>query len=127
MRAADDDRADVARRPTLLDADLDRVRDLRLSRLKQSSLTATAAADRTLLSAVFGTHPYGHGALGTSRSISAVRADDVRQFWASAWLADRVTVIVCGDVPSGDAQATTTDPRCPRAERRATDRQPEEP
>jgi hypothetical protein len=90
--------ADVARRPMLLDADLDRVRDLRLSRLKQSSLTATAAADRTLLSAVFGTHPYGHGALGTSRSISAMRADDVRGFWASAWLPDSVTVIVCGDV-----------------------------
>ena len=97
--------ADVARRPRLLDADLDRVRDLRQSRLKQSSLTATAAADRTLLAAVFGTHPYGHGALGTSRSISAVRADDVREFWAGAWLPDRVTVIVCGDVTPADAQA----------------------
>jgi zinc protease len=97
--------ADVVRRPTLLDADLARVRDLRLSRLKQSSLTATAAADRTLLAAVFGTHPYGHGALGTTRSISAVRLDDVREFWAGAWLPDRLTVIVCGDVSSVDAQA----------------------
>ena len=97
--------ADVVRRPTLLEADLDRVRDLRLTRLKQTSLTATAAADRTLLSAVFGSHPYGHGALGTTRAITNTRVTDVREFWVSAWLPDRVTVIVCGDVPPADAQA----------------------
>ena len=98
--------ADVARRPRLLAEDLERVKDLRRSRLKQASLTASAPADRTLLSALFGSHPYGHGALGTTRSITETRLQDVREFWASTWLPDRITVIVCGDVASADAQAS---------------------
>jgi predicted Zn-dependent peptidase len=61
--------ADVLARPHLLDADLARIRQLRLNRLRQLRTSASAAADRAFLSGVFGAHPYGHGTLGTTRAL----------------------------------------------------------
>src|SRR5262249_20110349 len=58
--------SDVLMRPHFAEADLLRIRRLRLNRLRQLKTSASAAADRMFLSAVFGVHPYGHGSLGTS-------------------------------------------------------------
>jgi len=95
--------SDVARRPRMADSDFERVRELRLSRLKQLRLSPGSAADRALLSAVFGAHPYGHGALGTTRSVAGVAADAVREFWSTAWSPKRSTVVVCGDLTAAAA------------------------
>jgi zinc protease len=97
--------ADVARRPRLLDADFERVRELRLSRLKQLRLSPAASADRALLAAVFGAHPYGHGSLGTTRSVGALSLSAVQKFWSDVWSPSRATLIICGDVEPRDAHA----------------------
>ena len=91
--------ADIVRRPRLAAPDFERVRDLRLSRLKQVSRTPAAAADRALLTAVYGDHPYGHGALGTTRVIEQTSLDDARRFWETRWTPGQATVLVAGDVP----------------------------
>lgn len=93
--------ADIVRRPMLTARDFDRVRDLRRSRLTQASRTAAAVADRAILAAVFGDHPYGHGALGTSRAAEAVTLDEAREHWESAWGPRRATLLVVGDVDAG--------------------------
>jgi zinc protease len=90
--------ADVVTRPHLADADLRRVSELRRHRLRQLSATASAQADRAFVRAVFGSHPYGHGALGTSEALSAMTADDVRAFHAAMIRPSSVTLIVVGDV-----------------------------
>lgn len=95
--------AATVRAPNLADPDFDRLRELRQNRLRQASLTPAAPADRALVGAVFGTHPYGHGTLGTSRALAALSIDDVRAFWRSAWTPARTTVMVCGDVAPSDA------------------------
>lgn len=97
--------ADVLRRPRMTPADFDRVRDLRLSRLKQVARTPAAAADRALLTAVYGAHPYGHGALGTTRSIESITLDDVRACWETGWQPSTAAVLFAGDLPANQAFA----------------------
>jgi zinc protease len=72
--------ADVVIRPHLAEADFQRVRDLRLSRLRQLSTSASAAADRAFLAGVFGSHRHGHGTLGTTLALQRLVLDEVRQF-----------------------------------------------
>jgi zinc protease len=96
---------DVILRPRLDDADFARVRDLRLNRLRQLSRSASSAADRAFLEAVFSEHPYGHGALGTTPSLQAIEVEDARAFWRDAFVPVGATLIVAGDFPRDLAMA----------------------
>jgi zinc protease len=90
--------ADVVTRPHLAEADLTRVRELRINRLRQMRRLPGAAGDRALLAAIFGPHPYGHGAFGTTRALEAITVDEARVFWAGAFGPRRTTLVVAGDV-----------------------------
>jgi zinc protease len=93
--------ADVVTRPHLDEADLARVRELRCNRLRQLSRSGSTVADRAFLAAVFGGHPYGHGVLGTTRSLDALSLDEVRAFHTRTWAPARATLIVAGAVTGG--------------------------
>jgi zinc protease len=97
--------ADVVIRPHLGEPDLTRVRELRLSRLRQLSSVPAAAADRAFLGAVFGDHPYGHGALGTSASLEAIALDDAREFWHRQVVPARSTLVIVGGMSDAEAEA----------------------
>ena len=86
--------ADVMQRPHLAEPDFARVRELRLSRLRQLSSSASAVADRAFYRAVFGDHPYGHGALGTTQSLADITLDDVRAFCAARFVPADATLVV---------------------------------
>lgn len=92
--------ADVVRCPRLANDDFERVRDLRVSRLRQLSRSASTMADRAYVSAVFGEHAYGHGAMGTTVALSEMAVDDARSFWAEMFGPAGATLIVTGDVES---------------------------
>jgi len=94
---------DVMTRPRLHEADLERVREIRLNRLRQVRSSASAVADRAFLSAAFGTHPYGHGTLGTSAALSRVSIDEVRAFHAGGMRPLGATLIISGDVGPQEA------------------------
>ncbi|HKW01443.1 MAG TPA: pitrilysin family protein [Vicinamibacterales bacterium] len=89
---------EVMQRPRLTESDLTRVRELRSSRLKQLSSSASAAADRTFYRAIFGEHPYGHGVLGTLQSLTGITLDDVRGFRAARFVPADATLIVGGNL-----------------------------
>lgn len=97
--------ADVVIRPHLLESDLARIRELRINRLRQLRTSASAVADRAFLQGVFGRHPYGHGSLGTTRSLEALSLDDVRDFHGQAFVGHAATLVVVGDVEAGAATA----------------------
>lgn len=97
--------ADVVIRPHLAEPDFHRIRDLRLSRLRQMSSSASAAADRAFLEGVFGSHPYGHGTVGTTAGVQAVNLDSAREFHHQLFRANRATLIVAGDVPASGVAA----------------------
>lgn len=95
--------ADVVLQPHLEQDALDRVRDLRISRLKQLRQTPAAPADRAFLKAVFGDGPYGHGVLGTTAALEVVTRDEVRRRWRDSWRPDRATLILAGDLDAARA------------------------
>ena len=90
--------ADVVTRPHFHEPDLVRVRELRLNRLRQLSRSPATPADRAYLASVFGAHPYGHGVLGTTKSVGAITLDEVRAFHRSAWRPNAATLIVAGEI-----------------------------
>jgi len=93
--------ADVVARPDLKEEDLSRVRELRLSRLQQLRRSAAAAAERVFARAVFRNHGYGHSALGTSASVSAITIEDIHIHYRRVVTPERLTIIVAGDVTHG--------------------------
>ena len=97
--------ADVVMRPQLNAADFDRVRDLRLSRLRQASRVAGTIADRALIAAVFGDHPYARGSLGTTRTVESMTVDDARAFWQSGWSPAGATLVAVGDLTDAELRA----------------------
>jgi zinc protease len=91
--------ADVVRRPRLDAPGFQRVRELRLNRLRQLSRAPASIAERVFANAVFADHPYGHPALGTSRALEAVSLDEARAFWERRLTPYGATLIVAGQVP----------------------------
>ena len=90
---------DVVMRPRLAQADFDRVRELRIARLRQLSRSPSTAADRVFLEAVYGMHSYGHGTLGTIDAAETCRLSDTHRFWEQDLAAAGAALIVAGDTP----------------------------
>lgn len=88
--------ADIVTRPSLLESEFMRVRQMRLDRLRQLKDVASAVAERTFLRLLYGSHPYGHLAIGTDASLRRVTPDDVVSFHAGSLQPSRATLIVCG-------------------------------
>jgi zinc protease len=70
--------------------------------LRQLSRSAGTAADRAYVTAVFGEHAYGHGALGTTAALERMTVDDARTFWRHHFGPSTTTLIVTGDVIAAD-------------------------
>jgi predicted Zn-dependent peptidase len=88
---------DITARPSLLEADFGRVRQLRLHRLRQLRDMPGAVADRALVRLLYGAHPYGHTPLGSEQSLATMTVDDVRTFHTSAVCPSETTLIAVGD------------------------------
>lgn len=93
--------ADVVMRPRLEPKDFERIRDLRLARLRQISRSAAATADRAFTTTIFDGHPYGHGSLGTTRALESMYTEACRSFWASAYRPGDATLIITGALGDG--------------------------
>ena len=57
--------ADLATRPRLDAREFERVRELRLNRLRQLRDVPSAVAERVFVQRLYGEHPYGHLSIGT--------------------------------------------------------------
>lgn len=94
--------AEMAILPNLADADISRVRKLRLERLRQLRDHAPALAERALARVLYGSHPYGHLSLGSESSLADTTADDLRAFHTAVFVPAESTVIIVGDAPVAD-------------------------
>jgi len=88
---------DIVARPALREADCERVRQLRLHRLKQLRDSPGIVADRAFLRLLYGNDPYGHSPIGHELSLVALTVDDVRAFHATAIEPGAATLIAVGD------------------------------
>ncbi len=97
MRPAISLLAEMAIEPNLLDSDIERVRKLRLERLRQLRDHAPAVAERAFMRLLYQDHPYGHLSLGHESALQATRSDDLRTFHRAAFIPHGSTLIVAGD------------------------------
>jgi zinc protease len=94
--------ADVAVRPTFPQAELDRLRQERLTALLQARDDAAQVAPLAFARAVFGaTHRYGTGAMGTEATLKAFGVSDLRAFHESLYRPSNATLVVAGDFEPG--------------------------
>ena len=91
--------ADVALRPTFPIAELDRLRQERLTAILQARDDATAVIGPAFSQVLFGkTHRYGSGANGTTATLKAFTPEELKTFHARYYLPGNATLIVVGDV-----------------------------
>jgi len=93
--------ADILIRPSLRDGDFDRVRQLRLDRLRQLKDLPPAVAERAFLRLMYGEHPYGHLPIGNALALGAMALEDVAAFHAARFRPSRATIIVAGPLSHG--------------------------
>lgn len=90
--------ADIVCRPTLAEADVARVRELRMNRLRQIKDAPGANAEAVFSRALYGAHAYGHLPIGTTASLERIGTSDVTRFHASMYQPARATMILVGAV-----------------------------
>jgi predicted Zn-dependent peptidase len=89
--------AEMVREPNLADPDIERVRKLRLERLRQLRDHAPAVAERAFFRVLYGDHPYGHLGLGSEPALERITAADVREFQRAMFVPDGATLVIAGD------------------------------
>lgn len=94
--------ASLVTAPSMREADFDRVRQLRLDRLRQLKDLAPAVAERAFLKLLYGTHPYGHLAIGTEDALRQLQLSDVSGMHRTRYQAAAATLVVCGSLPSAE-------------------------
>lgn len=98
--------ADIVVRPSLAGDDVERVRTLRLNRLRQFRDVPSALAEQAFATALYGDHPYGHLAIGATRSLETMTAEEVALFHRAAYRPLRATLIAVGDITQRGVRET---------------------
>lgn len=89
--------SDIVTGPNLAAADFDRVRELRVNRVRQMRKLAPAVADLALARLLYDGHPYGRLPIGTMLGLEATDVDDVRRFHREVWRPSFATIVAVGD------------------------------
>ena len=91
--------ADVALRPTFPQAELDRLRQERLTTLLQARDDAAQVAPLAFGRVVYGgMHRYGTSAMGTQATLKAFTIADLRSFHTATYHPAGATLVVAGDI-----------------------------
>ncbi len=111
--------AAIAERPRLDPDDLDRVRALRLNRVRQLRHSAAALADLVAMQHLFGRHAYGRASLGTETSLASFDIDAVRARHA-AYARTPVTIVAVGDISHDELERLVSSQVAPRERQTVT-------
>ena len=91
---------EIVSAPNLAADDFNRIRNLRLERLRQMKDHAGAMAERAFARVLYGSHPYGHLGLGTTASLTATTVDETRLLHAALFAPSGSTLVIVGDRPA---------------------------
>ena len=93
--------ADALLRPHFAAAEFDSLRNRRIESIRAAKDSDPSGLIRSYGRAfLFADHPYGRAAGGSERSLAAISRDDVLAYYRANFGADRLTLIVAGDVDS---------------------------
>ena len=93
---------EIVTEPDLANDDFNRIRNLRLERLRQMKDHAGAMADRAFARVLYGSHPYGHLSLGTEAALNAMTVEATRALHAAMFTPAGATLVVVGDRPEDE-------------------------
>jgi zinc protease len=91
---------EVVSSPNLAADDFNRIRNLRLERLRQMKDSAGAMAERAFARTLYDSHPYGHLGLGTTASLTVTTVDETRELHAALFAPAGSTLVIVGDRPA---------------------------
>ncbi len=97
--------ADVTMEPTFPPAELSRLRRREIASLSHDLDEPGLVADRAMLSAAYGRHPYGHPPEGRVRDLSAIRRAEVLAFHRRHYRPGQALVVLVGAVRAEEALA----------------------
>jgi zinc protease len=93
--------ADVVRRPMLPDAAFERIRSERLSDLIQQRDEAAQIAGKRFSNLLYGAGTYGNSVAGNTESVSALKPDQIREYYNTHYAPNNITIVVTGDIDAG--------------------------
>ena len=88
---------EIVTEPNLANDDFNRIRNLRLERLRQIKDHAAAIAERAFARVLYGAHPYGHLSMGSEAALTAMTVDASRALHAAMFTPAGATLVVVGD------------------------------
>ena len=88
---------EIVTQPNLANDDFNRIRNLRLERLRQMKDHAGALAERAFARVLYGSHPYGHLSLGSEPALTSMTVDAARALHAAMFTPAGATLVVVGD------------------------------
>jgi zinc protease len=97
--------ADVATSPTFPSAEVQRLRRREIASLAHDLDEPPLVADRAMLQAAYGGHPYGHPPEGRAKDLEATRRSDVEGFHARSYRPAAGILVVVGKVDAGEVLA----------------------
>jgi zinc protease len=97
--------ADVVRRPTFLQAEIERQRQQGLSGLKVAAEDPESVAGMVIERLIYGFHPYGMPGSGTAESLQSLTRDDFVDFHRRFFVPNNALIAVVGDISAADAMA----------------------
>ena len=96
--------ADVAMHPSFKADEIERARAQALDSLKVAYSEPSSLASMVASRVIFGEGPYGKPAVGTPRSVRAIRQNDIVAGYRSHWRPDTTTLVMAGDIAPDQAQ-----------------------
>ena len=88
--------SDMLTAPSMRTSDFERIRQLRLDRLRQLKDLPPAVAERAFLRLLYSSHPYGHLAIGSDASLRELTLDEVVRFHEGTFVPSRATLVMVG-------------------------------
>ena len=94
--------SDILTAPSMRASDFERIRQLRLDRLRQLKDLPPAVAERAFLKLLYPSHPYGHLAIGSDASLRELTLEEVVRFHRATFLPWRATLVMTGALSHAD-------------------------
>ncbi len=90
--------ADVVRRPTFADEEIERQRQQALSGLRVAAEDPDNVASQVIDRLIYGFHPYGRPGNGTAQSLASLTRDDIVAYHRQFFVPNNALLAIVGDV-----------------------------
>lgn len=95
----------VIQQPKFPQAILEREQARMIEGLKEASTKPSYIAGRSLMTMLYGDHPYGFNDSGEIDTVSKLQRDDLVQFYKAYYTAENAVIAIIGDVKKSEAAA----------------------